>query len=228
MTNSSYTFQLVKNLGISESNITIVNPGTEDLRLIETRNKYNISGNPVLITLARLEKRKGHSKVLEAIKQLKPDFPEIKYIIAGEGPEKKTLLNLTKKLNIEDAVIFINNVDNKGKKEIFEKSNLMVMPTSNESFNRSIEGFGIVFIEAALFGITSIATNVGGTSDAIIDEKTGLLLKNEDSLYLEIKKLLQNKEKLEQLGRNAKKRVLENFLWNNVIKKYLEFLKANS
>ena len=226
VTNSKYTFQLVKNLGINESNIAVVNPGTEDLRLIERKNKYDIIGNPVLITLARLEKRKGHQKVLEAIKELKADFPQIKYIIAGEGPEKKSLSKLTTKLNINDFVLFIDNVDNEGKKEIFEKSTLMVMPTSNESQNRSIEGFGIVFIEAALFGIASIATNIGGTSDAIIHEETGLLLNNEDNLYLTLKKILENKEKLELLGKNAKKRVIENFLWDDIVKIYLEHFKS--
>ena len=134
--------------------------------------------------------------------------PKIKYIIAGEGPEKKSLLKLTTKLNINDFVLFIDNVDNEGKKEIFEKSTLMVMPTSNESFNRSIEGFGIVFIEAALFGITSIATNVGGTSDAIIDEKTGYRDFFNDKEMVFYKNISDLSEKIMKISKDEKLRKL--------------------
>ena len=52
----------------------------------------------------------------------------------------------------------------------------MVMPTSDQIHNRSVEGFGIAYIEAAIFGICSVATNIGGVSDAIIDGETGILI----------------------------------------------------
>ena len=101
------------------------------------------------------------------------------------------------------------------------KSTLMIMPTIDESSNRSIEGFGVVYIEAAMLGLCSVATNVGGVSDAIINEETGILLNSNKDLHVCLKKLLSNKSKLNILGLQAKERALGKFTWDNVTKKYL-------
>ena len=88
------------------------------------------------------------------------------------------LIKLSKKLKIEKHVRFIGSINENQKKYIFNKTDLMVMPTIDETHNNSIEGFGISYIEAALFGIPSIASNVGGTAEAVIHNKTGIILDN--------------------------------------------------
>ena len=226
--NSKYTAELVKSLHINKNKIHIVNPGAKDLRSLETKNSYNLSGDPILITLARLELRKGHQNVLHSIKKLKDDFPNIQYVIAGEGPERNILIKLTKDLEIQDNVIFLGEVNDQQKKEIFESASLMVMPTSNQIHNRSVEGFGIAYIEAAIFGICSVATNIGGVSDAIIDGETGILINSENDLYDCLSKILSDKIRLNKLGNQAKERALQRFSWNVVIEKYLDILKINS
>ena len=123
------------------------------------------------MTLSRLEKRKGHIFILQAIQKLKKQFPNIKYIIAGEGNEKKVLQQFVKKYHLNENVFFVGNVNDQQKRQLFEHSTLMVMPTIDESHNRSIEGFGIVYLEAAFFGIPSVASRVGGTAEAVLHEK---------------------------------------------------------
>ena len=113
---------------------------------------------------------------MQVISKLKDQYPNIRYIIAGEGEEKSYLKSLVNTLNIYKNVNFIGSVTDAQKKYIFNKTDLMVMPTIDESVNKSIEGFGISYIEAALFGIPSIASNVGGTSEAVIHDKTGIIL----------------------------------------------------
>ena len=65
----------------------------------------------------------------------------------------------------------------------------MVMPTIDESENRSVEGFGIAYLEAAFFGIPSIASNVGGTKEAVLHNKTGIIVNNIDDLFQSIHEL---------------------------------------
>ena len=101
----------------------------------------------------------------------------------------------------------------------------MIMPTLDESDNRSIEGFGISYLEASFFGIPSLATNVGGTPEAVQHDKTGLIISDQEDLYYALNKLLSNKEKLNQLGMNAKKRAIEEFTWEIVSSKYLSLIK---
>ena len=95
------------------------------------------------------------------------------------------------------------------------------MPTLDETLNRSIEGFGIAYLEAAFFGIPSIASNVGGSPEAVINDSTGLIIDNLDQLYPAIRSLLMDKEKRKKLGKSAQYRSINNFTWNKVTKKYI-------
>ena len=100
----------------------------------------------------------------------------------------------------------------------------MIMPTLDESHNRSIEGFGITYIEAAFFGIPSIASNVGGTPEAVLHDNTGLIVENNNELFFKLKELLLDKNKLKYLGDNARKRAENTFTWENVVNNYLSIL----
>ncbi len=104
----------------------------------------------------------------------------------------------------------------------------MVMPTIDKSDKFSIEGFGIAYTEAALFGIPSIASNSGGTAEAVIDNETGIILKDLGDLEKEIINLLDNKDIRKKFGENAKKRVIKDFIWSNQVHKYLSLISKVS
>ena len=219
--NSNFTKNLVKNIVDSEIPINVVMPGAADIRGLKEKIIPNIFGNPIVFTLARLEKRKGHFFIINAIKKIIKDFPDLQYIIAGDGPEKKSLKNLVLKNNLEKHVIFIGNVNENEKKYLFLKSDLMIMPTLDERKNNSIEGFGIAYLEAACFSIPSVASNVGGTPEAVLNNQTGIIINNISELYKEVNNLLGNRVYLKELGDNAKKRAVNEFNWSKVSKKYL-------
>ena len=222
--NSKYTETLVHKLNSQLKNTQIIYPGVPTFENIESEKVKSINGNPILLTLARLEKRKGHAKILNVISKLKKIYPNICYIIAGEGKELKYLKMLSKKLNIKENVFFLGAINDNQKKYIFSITDIMVMPTIDESEKFSIEGFGIVYIEAALFGIPSIASNIGGTNEAVLNNKTGIILKNLNDLEKEIANLLQSKDERKRLGDNAKKRVINDLLWTNQIQKYFSLI----
>ena len=224
--NSNYTRELVKKLIQDKDQIKVIYPGANDLRSIQAENFMTIEGDPVLLTLARLDKRKGHAKIIEVLKKLILKFPKINYFIAGEGSEKSNLQKLASVHNLEKSVHFTGIVNDSQKKYLFENVDLMIMPTLDESDNRSIEGFGISYLEASFFGIPSLASNVGGTPEAVQHDKTGLIISDQEELYCALKKLLSNKEKLNQLGKNAKKRAIEEFTWEIVSNKYLSLIKS--
>ena len=219
--NSQFTVGLVKKLIKNKDNIKFVYPGANDLRQIQSDNFMKLKGNPVLITLARLEKRKGHAVILEAVKKLTSDFPLIQYIIAGAGSEKSNLQRLVKEYALENNVSFVGLVNESQKKYLFEHTDLMVMPTIDESENRSIEGFGIAYLEAAFFGVPSIASNVGGTKEAVLHNKTGIVINNIDNLFQSIHELLVNSNRRKQLANQAQKRAIQDFNWDIVTNKYL-------
>ena len=223
--NSNYTAGLVEKLIEKKPQIKVVHPGATDLRSLDSTDFMNIKGNPVLLTLARLEKRKGHFFILQAMKELKNKFPDIMYIIAGEGSEKANLQRVVNSFDLNNHVFFAGNVNEKQKKQLFKNTTLMVMPTLDESHNRSIEGFGIAYLEAAFFGIPSIASNLGGTPEAVLHEKTGIIIDNHEQLFFTINDLLLNKNKLEDLGKNAQQRAEKKFTWDRVVNNYLSIIK---
>ena len=223
--NSNYTSNLVKELIGNINKIQIAYPGANDLRLLDSDNSLQVSGDPILLTLSRLEKRKGHIFVLEAVKKLKENFPNIKYIIAGEGEQKNNLMKFVKEHSLSHNVLFTGNVNDQEKKQLFKLTTLMVMPTIDESHNQSIEGFGIVYIEAAFFSIPSVASSVGGASEAILDKKTGIIIDDTEELYDVLYDLLLNQDKLKKLGHNAKDRAQKSFTWDKVVNNYLSSIQ---
>ena len=157
-----------------------------------------------------------------AVKNLKNKFPKIKYVSIGFGNEEDNLIKLTKKLSIETEVIFLKNVEENLKLALIETSNLFLMPSRID--NKSVEGFGISYIEAASYGVGSIGGKDGGASDAILHNETGLICdgNNLDSIYESIIDFFTN-DKFINFGKTAQK-FSENFYWNKVVKKYLKLI----
>ena len=225
--NSNFTKELAIKIGINPSKIHIIFPGIEKPKNIENiykikAEKYFGSSFPKIITVARMDKRKGHDKILMLIKNLKPKFPKIKYISIGYGEEEKNILKLSEELNLENDVIFLKNIDFNLKIALIAESNLFLMPSRIEK--KSVEGFGISFIEAASYGIGSIGGKDGGASDAIAHKKTGLICdgSNLNSIYDSVLNFFKNNNFLEY-GKNAREHS-EKFYWDKIIKSYLKLL----
>ena len=135
---------------------------------------------------------------------------------------KEKLLNLTKELKLEDHVLFLNNIDHNLKNALVSASDLFVMPSRID--NKSIEGFGIAFVEAASYGVGSIGGKDGGESDAIIHNETGLIFDGNslNSIFESIVTFFENKKNI-TYGNNAKN-FSKKFHWNEVVKKYLKLI----
>ena len=170
-------------------------------RLNELRKSLGIPvATPILGTVARLEPRKGHRYLLEAVAQISKDYPDLTVLLVGDGELKSDLRNLVKELNISSNVIFAGSQENIP--EILSLLDLFVLPTLEE-------GFSIAILEAMACGLPVIATNVGGVPELVKDKETGLLVASRSPLALAsaMTMLLGNKEYAVALGEAGKKRV---------------------
>ena len=225
--NSNFTKNLAVTIGVPEKKIHIIHPGCDEPLTIDSINqsqsdKIYDNSFPKILTVARLDKRKNHKNILMCIRNLKEKFPKIKYISIGDGEEKNKLSSLTKELNIEKEVLFINEANQKLKVGLIKNANLFLMPSI--IFKKSVEGFGISFLEAASYGVGSIGGKDGGASDAIKNKETGLICDGEDinSIYENVIKFFEN-DNYKKYGSNALK-FSENFTWNKIVKKYLDLI----
>ena len=142
--------------------------------------------------------------------------------LEGSVTEKDDLKKLQKELGLINKVEFIYKTNEQEKVALLEQSDLFIMPSI--VYKKSIEGFGITFIEAASYGKASIGGIFGGESDAIVDGKTGYLCDGNDlsAIYEILIKALSN-DNYKKLGDNAFE-FSKNFDWNKIIKKYIELI----
>ena len=225
--NSEFTKNLATKCGVDVSRIVVINPGVNSAEELnkKTNNKVEIllkQKSPRLITVSRYDKRKNHEKVIMALRNLKQIYPDIIYICVGHGDEEKNIKNLVTELDLDGQIMFFKDISNELKNSLVAQSNIFVMPSI--VYKKSVEGFGIAFIEAAQYGIPSIGGVDGGAADAIDHEKTGLICDGNDldSIYSSINCMLENKKYLEY-GKAAKENSIK-FEWNTIIEEYKKIL----
>ena len=225
--NSLFTKNLAIGLGINENKIIVINPGVDPAQELNKKTLDKVESilkikSPRLITVSRFDKRKNHEKIVMALRNLKQIYPDIVYICVGYGEEEENIKKLVKELDLEAQVMFFKDISDDLKNALVAKSNIFVMPSV--IYKKSVEGFGIAYVEAAQYGVPSIGGKDGGASDAIDHEKTGLICdgNNFDDVYNSINSMLENKKYLEY-GKNAKDQVSK-FYWSNIIEQYKQIL----
>ena len=223
--NSRFTKELAMKLGVK--NVTVINPGCNYPISVNDEaksfaNEIYGQSSPKLITVSRLDGRKSHQNILMTIKNLLPKFPKLKYVSIGDGDERKNLEKLKRELRLDNNVKLIFSSTEQEKVALLEQSDVFVMPSV--VYKKSVEGFGITYIEAASYGTPSIGGIYGGEGDAIKSGQTGYLCNGNDlnALYDTLSKILVN-DHFKDLGTNAFN-FSKNFSWNIIVKKYIELI----
>ena len=225
--NSEFTKNLAVEIGANENKIIVINPGVDPAEELNKKTLDKVESilkvkSPRLITVSRFDKRKNHEKIIIALRNLKQIYPDIVYICIGYGEEEENIKKLVKELNLEAQVMFFKDVSNDLKNALVSKSNIFVMPSIIHK--KSVEGFGIAYVEAAQYAIPSIGGKYGGAADAIDHEKTGIICdgNNLDDIYYSINSMLENKKYIEY-GKNAKEFV-KKFQWSKIVEEYKRIL----
>jgi len=167
-----------------------------------------------IITVARLDANshyKRHDLVLRAVARLATDFPDLTYTIVGDGSYRPFLEKLVAELGIGDRVDFVGKVTDDALVEHIASSWCLAMPSRISLEPAEGEGFGLVYLEAGIFGVPSIAARAGGSQETVLDRTTGLLAEPDslDSLIACMRVLLSDSSLRARLGENARLRALE-------------------
>jgi len=174
--------------------------------------KWGISDS-VILFVGRLVEEKGTEYLLYAFSLVVRKNPEAKLVIIGKGPKEGELTRLQRKLRIPH-VFFLGAVENSMMPNIYAGADVVVLPSIREPF-------GNVVIEAMASGKSVIGSYVGGIKDTIIHGVTGYHVqpKNSGQISGFLLKLLSNPPLREQMGENARKRAVENYNQELLIKK---------
>ena len=205
--NSNYTKGLVVNAGVPEDKVAVVHPFIEvpPPATAEARaTGLPLDGRSVLFTAARLVKRKGHARVIDALARLKEDHPEVVYVMTGTGDHRSVLEDRIRSLGVADRVFMAGEVSDEVLRALFDRADIYV--SAAEEDPEDVEGFGIALIEAAAAGKPVVAGRCGGSVEAVRDEQTGFLVGLDDPGELEtrLRQLIEDADLRARLGREGR------------------------
>lgn len=226
--------------GVSADRIEVVHPGCHGRRFMETcdtedfRESWGLKGAKVILSAGRLVKRKGLDRfVTECLPQVVDAVPEAKLLCAGGNPEEAAVhrddmvgavVKAAEAAGMSDHVVITGRLSADEMVAAFQSSDLFVLPAI--PLKGEMEGFGIVFLEAAAAGLPAVSTRLWGIPDAVLDGETGVLVEplDYDAMARTLIELLTDPERRRALGECGRMRVEESFLWERVAGIYSDVL----
>jgi polysaccharide pyruvyl transferase CsaB len=187
-------------------------------KLLE-KYKLNIKENDVIVGIAsRLYPVKSIDTIIRAAALVKEQNKNIKFIIGGDGEDKKKLMDLAENLGLKDTVFFVGWLDDP--KELMSSVDISILTSISESFPYSI-------LEGARFKKATISSNVGGIPDLITNGDNGLLFTPRDYRKLSelILELSSDRTKRVEMGEKIYDKAFQNFSTETMCKTQLEIYR---
>src|SRR6266487_4981879 len=232
MTISAWTrdlaLSLLGDLGLDGhgQRVRIVHLGTDpthfrpkvDPHALRERFELPDAGARWLVTVARLQRHKGMDTVIAALPAILARAPDVRYAVAGTGPDRERLEKLAHKLGLGDHVRFLGGVTDQDLPALYNLASVYV-GASRRSERLGVEGFGISLVEASACGLPVVAGNSGGVPDAVRDGETGFLVPPEDPAAFAdaICRLLADAELAERVGAAGRRAVETYYNWDRVV-----------
>ncbi len=195
---------------------------------IELRHELGWNDGVIITTLGRLVYKKGFDVLLKALPPVLSKYPNVSVIIGGNGPLLGKLQDLTRALGISNSVQFIGRVPWNEVPDIFAAADIFVLPSVRDA-SGNLDGLPTVLLEAMGCGSAIIASDIGGVSLAIRNHENGLLVRpgSADELTQAILKLINDTVYCESLGLAARKTVVDDLNWDNVVHRIENLLHAS-
>jgi phosphatidylinositol alpha-1,6-mannosyltransferase len=199
--------------------VRVVHPGVDTRQFLparsdpEVRHRLGWGTRPVVLTVARLQRRKGQDQMIRAIGQVAAQVPEVLYAVVGAGEDDNYLRQLARACGVADRVQFLGQLSDETLIDCYQQCDLFVLP--NRQDGTDIEGFGMVLLEAQACGRPVIAGDSGGTADAVKVPEAGQLVESDHPgpLAEAVSDLLLDPERRSRMGQAARAWVVAGFDW---------------
>jgi phosphatidyl-myo-inositol dimannoside synthase len=179
----NYTSDFIRKQYGSSAPISIIHPCVDERffsfnpRIIDDLGtRFSCEGRTILLTVGRLVERKGHDVVIRALPGLLARHPDVRYMIAGDGPYRGVLEALADECGVRDSVTFCGRIAPDELPSLYHCASVFVMVPRVIESKGDVEGFGIVYLEANASGVPVVASCSGGVPDAVEHETNGLLV----------------------------------------------------
>jgi phosphatidylinositol alpha-1,6-mannosyltransferase len=221
--NSTNTQRLLDEDWHVSSQVVVMHPGVDTTQFApappdaDVRARLGWTGRRVVLTVGALQKRKGQDMMLRALPAIRAAYPDVLYVMAGEGWERDDLERIVDELQLHDSVQFREVRTDAELAEYYQQCDLFALP--NRRVGWDIEGFGIVLLEAQACGKAVLAGRSGGTADTLLPGVTGELVDCEtpEPLANAVVALLCNPARLQAMGTRGRALMVERFDWSVLV-----------
>lgn len=224
--NSQNSAEIVKRLGYAESNkIKVLHPGVDLEKFRPATNdedfksNMNWTGRSVILTVGRLQERKGQDMMIKAMPEIIKAIPEALYVIVGTGDNEIELKKIISALNMHDFVKILTSVSDEQMIQCYQQCQLFILP--NRTIGKDIEGFGMVLVEAQASGKPVIAGDSGGTKETMKIGETGVIVDCTSSIKIAnaVIDILADKSKMKKMEIASRIFAEECFGWEAHVEK---------
>ncbi|MBI3941645.1 MAG: glycosyltransferase family 4 protein [Chloroflexi bacterium] len=237
---SQGTVEILRKLGVPRWKIHIIRPGVSPDLLAFQAGPFGgghlekvegptsqprdiiqgvgLANRPVVLSVGRLVRRKGHDVLLQAVAQARQACSELACVIVGEGPYRGQLENEIRRLGLAGHAFLAGEVPPEELAQAYASATMFAMMSRYAPELGRFEGFGIVFREAGLFGLPVVGTRAAGIPDAVIDGVTGLLVPPDDvsGAAAALVRLVRDPQLARQLGENGREHACERPDWGRI------------
>jgi phosphatidylinositol alpha-1,6-mannosyltransferase len=224
--NSHNTAELLqREWQVARGRIQVLHPGVDTERFKpaapnpELRCRLGWGQRPVVLTVGRLQTRKGQDMLIRALPAIREHSPDVLYSIIGDGAERSTLERLTDELGVRGHVQFRGAPADEELVSCYQQCDLFALP--NREINGDFEGFGMVLVEAQACGKPVLAGASGGTAETMNLNETGVIVQCDEpkELAQRIAALLSDRVRLAQIGTAARHWAVEQFDWSSLCRR---------
>lgn len=190
------------------------------------RDSLGIAEKKVIVSVGRLVHRKGQDHLIEAMPEILKSVPSAHLLLVGEGPYREHLEKLVKEHKLATSVTFIGRIQYKDLPMYLCAGDIFAMPSRSRLMGLEVEGLGIVYLEASSCGLPVLAGSSGGAPDAVIQNKTGLVVNgtNNEQIASAAIELLTNVEFSQRMGLAGRQWVIDNWRWETWSKEFEDLL----
>jgi phosphatidylinositol alpha-1,6-mannosyltransferase len=232
--NSHNTARILReDWGVGPERIHVMHPGVDTRYFVPAprdpavRSRLGWGERRVVLTVGRLQKRKGQDQMIRALAAVRRSIPDVLYVITGDGEERASLEALVRSERVDGHVQFLGEIADDGLRECYQQCDLFALP--NRQVGHDIEGFGMVLVEAQACGKPVLAGASGGTAETMKIPETGRVVPCDgpDELAVAVADLLLDAVRLTRMGAAGRRWAVEHFDWEALARQAQRIWQGN-
>jgi phosphatidyl-myo-inositol dimannoside synthase len=217
---SHATGTILSSFGVRADRIEVVHGGVDPdeffpaPRAADLVERYGLEGKRVFLTLARLHAYKGVDVAIDAFEKLARENLDVVYLVCGDGPDRPRLEEHARAAGVADKVVFTGTVPQERLRDHYNLCDAFVLLPRAELATPDLEGFGLVFLEAAACGKPSIAGRSGGVSDSAGETAWMVEPLDRAAVLDAMREVVRSPADAARRGAAARERALASFTWD--------------